>query len=76
MSTTFTKRFVKELKKNEYSQADFSRLSGIPARTISDYARGLYTPTWEHVQLISLAFGLSCDAFRDSGITLPSKGKR
>lgn len=73
---TFNEKLVGVLINKNYTQADFSRLSGIPARTISDYCRGRYLPTWDHVQRMALALGISCDSLRDDTITLASKGSQ
>lgn len=47
------------------SQSELSRRSGVPQTTISHYLRRTSRPSWVHVQSLSKALGVSCDALTD-----------
>ena len=47
------------------SQSELARRSGVPQTTISHYLRRSSRPSWAHVQSLSKALGVSCDALTD-----------
>ena len=47
------------------SQSELARRSGVPQTTISAYLRRATKPSWAHVQSLSKALGVSCDALTD-----------
>ena len=47
------------------SQGELHRRSLVPQATISAYLRRANRPSWSHIQALSKALGVSCDALTD-----------
>jgi transcriptional regulator with XRE-family HTH domain len=57
------------------SQNQLAKLSGVPQTTISAYASRKNAPSWEHVQSLSRALGVSCEELR-AEVPPPKKRKK
>ncbi len=49
----------------EMPQAELARRSGVKQTTISKYILGKIKPSWDHVQALAIALGVSCEQLRD-----------
>jgi len=47
------------------SQSELARRSGVRQATISRYLKKERIPSWDHVQALAVALGVSCEALRD-----------
>lgn len=57
---------LKELRKERrLTQAALALLADMPKATVCNLEQGRNVPTWESVQRLADALGVSCDAFRD-----------
>ena len=61
----FTAKLFNLMAAESVSQSELSRRSGVPQTTISAYLRRATKPSWAHVQSLSKALGVSCDALTD-----------
>jgi transcriptional regulator with XRE-family HTH domain len=50
---------------------ELAKRTGLTSQAVSYLETSGGTPTWETVQLIAKALGLTCAAFEDAGLTLP-----
>lgn len=57
--TVFAEWLSQELKRRGWSQAEFSRRSGVDRQRISEYLRGLFVPDARMAQLIADGLGVS-----------------
>jgi plasmid maintenance system antidote protein VapI len=64
-----TKTFPATLKalidKSDLSVTAWAKANGFPQQTIEGYTAGRRKPTWEMVQRLAQALGVSTDTFRD-----------
>lgn len=49
----------------ELSQAELGRRSGVSQQLLSVYLAGTTRPSWDHVQALAIALGVSCEQLRD-----------
>ncbi|HEX5270553.1 MAG TPA: helix-turn-helix transcriptional regulator [Gemmataceae bacterium] len=62
-SDTFAGRLTALREAAGISQYRLAQLSGITKQTISNLERGETSPSWETVQLLAKALGVSCEEF-------------
>jgi transcriptional regulator with XRE-family HTH domain len=53
------------------SQYALAKMTGLTHQAVSYLEAGERQPTWDTVQRIARALGLSCEAFADEGLVLP-----
>lgn len=76
--SSFGRKLEKILDKNDISQSELERRTGISQSTISDWIKKDIEPGWEKVQAVCKALGLPCTAFSDGdaeskGLVAPKK---
>ncbi len=63
---------LKEIREEKgVSQYALAKSSGLSKQAISQLELGLREPNWQTVQLLALALGVDCTAFKDTGLELP-----
>jgi transcriptional regulator with XRE-family HTH domain len=67
----FAERLAAARRLAGLSQYALARRSGVSKQALSLLELGERAPTWETVQLLALALGVSTEDFRDPGLTLP-----
>ncbi len=60
---TFAERLRAVREAADISQYRLSQLTGLSKQTISSLELGQYKPSWDTVQLIAAALGVSCEEF-------------
>ena len=68
---SFAERLKAQRELAGFSQYTLSKRSGLSRQSISQLEMGMREPTWETVQRLAKALGLSCESFIDAGIELP-----
>jgi transcriptional regulator with XRE-family HTH domain len=71
---SFAERLNVALRESGLTMYALAKRSGVSKQNMSKLAAGRREPTWETVQRLALALGVSCDAFRDPELTLPPQG--
>jgi transcriptional regulator with XRE-family HTH domain len=61
----FAARLRLALDKAGMSQAEIGRRTGLSKQTISDLLLDKWPPSWETVQKLARALGVTCEAFAD-----------
>jgi transcriptional regulator with XRE-family HTH domain len=68
---TFAARLTALREAAGVSQYRLAQLSGITKQTISNLERGETSPSWETVQLLAKALGVSCEEFVSEDVQPP-----
>ncbi len=67
-SSTFATRLREVRAEAKMTQHELSERSGVHRQTIAQLETGARRPTWDTVQLLARALGVSCEAFQtDAG---------
>ncbi len=64
------KRLIEDKGLSKYAVA---KLTGLSKQTLSQLELGRYEPSWQTVQLLCKALGVTCEAFADAGLQLPEQ---
>jgi transcriptional regulator with XRE-family HTH domain len=67
----FADQLQRLLKEQGVSQYRLAQLSGITKQTLSRLVLGQQDPSWETVQRLAAALGVSCEQFTDPGLKEP-----
>lgn len=67
MASTFADRLKAYRKAANLTQGQLAKKVGCRPLTVSKIERGYRKPSWEMVQRLSRALGLSCEDFRTEG---------
>ncbi len=71
MAQTFAALLAELRQERGLSQYALAKKSGLTKQTISRLEMGEREPNWGTVQLLALALGVDCTAFKDTGLELP-----
>ena len=61
----FAEKLQDQLAARNLTANAFSKSSGVPQTTLSGYLRRVRKPSWEHVQKLARALGVSCIDLQD-----------
>ena len=70
-SNTFAAKLAEQREAAGLSQYALARKSGLTKQAVSRLELGTRSPSWETVQLLARALGVSCEEFTDPGLALP-----
>ena len=72
---SFAERLRQAREAAGLSQYALAKACGLSKQTMSSLEAGTNQPSWATVQVIAKALGLSCEAFADDSIEMPTKDK-
>jgi transcriptional regulator with XRE-family HTH domain len=67
---TFAAKVARVREQAGITSYRLAQLSGLSKQTLSQLEAGTSQPSWETVQRLALALGVSTEVFRDSGLRL------
>jgi transcriptional regulator with XRE-family HTH domain len=68
---TFARRLTALREQAGITMYRLAQITGITKQTISNLERGVGLPSWDSVQLLAKALGVSCEAFMSDDVQLP-----
>jgi transcriptional regulator with XRE-family HTH domain len=71
MMASFADRLKEVRERKGLSQYALARIAGLSKQGLSNLELGAREPSWDTVQRLALALGVSCTEFVDPGIILP-----